>query len=296
MTSRRNVIKTIGTVAATSMTGGAAMASQKMMNPKGELKNNIKHSVCRWCYSSIDFETLCQGVKDIGMASIELTGPGEWPILKKYGLTAAIGWGDWPKGTGLTNFFADPKNHDVLVAFYEDLLPKAAANGIKNIICFSGNRNGMDNYTGMINCAQVIRRLIPTCEKYDVVLSMELLSSRDSHRDYMCDHIDWGVSLCEMVNSEYFKLLYDIFHMQSMHGDHIRNIRRYGKYISHYHTGGMPGRKEIDETQEIYYPAVIKALIDSGYKGYLGQEFIPTPKDTKGMLASLERCVKICDV
>ncbi len=293
--SRRDALKALGTVAATSLSS-SAFAVEALGNTDVKLKNNIKHSVCRWCYQSIPFEELCQGVKNIGMASIELTGPEEWPILKKYGLTAGMGWGTWPAGMGLNNFFNEPKNHDTLVAFYEDLIPTAAANGIKTLICFSGNRNGMNDYTGMINCAQVIRRLIPTCEKYDVVLSMELLSSRDSHRDYMCDHIDWGVSLCEMVNSDYFKLLYDIFHMQSMHGDHIRNIRKFGKYINHYHTGGMPGRKEIDETQEIYYPAVIKALIETGYKGYLGQEFIPTPKDKAGMLASLKRCVQICDV
>lgn len=294
-TSRRNALKTLGTAAATSVVGlGSISETQAAANMP--LKNNIKHSVCRWCYSSIDFEELCKGVKDIGMSSIELTGPEEWPILKKYGLTAAIGWGAWPAGTGLNDFFNNPKHHDVLVTFYEDLIPKAAANGIKNLICFSGNRKGMSDLVGMMNCANVIRRLIPTCKKYDVVLTMELLSSRDSHPDYMCDHIEWGAALCEMVNSEYFKLLYDIFHMQSMHGDHVRNIQRYGKYISHYHTGGMPGRKEIDNTQEIYYPAVVKAIIDSGYKGYLGQEFIPTPKDKAGMLASLKRCVEICDI
>jgi hydroxypyruvate isomerase len=294
-TSRRNALKAIGTVAAAGSFSASAVANEAI-KPKAKLKNNIKHSACRWCYSSIDFEELVIGAKEIGLQSIELTGPEEWPVLKKHGMTSAIGWGEWPEGTGLTSFFSDPKNHDKLVSFYEDLIPKAAEAGISQLICFSGNRNGMNDYVGMQNCAQVIRRLIPTCEKYKVILSMELLSSRNSHRDYMCDHIDWGVSLCEMVNSDYFKLLYDIFHMQSMHGDHIRNIRRYGKYISHYHTGGMPGRKEIDETQEIYYPAVIQALVDSGYKGYLGQEFIPTPKDKAGMLASLERCVRICDV
>jgi hydroxypyruvate isomerase len=230
------------------------------------------------------------------MASIELTGPKEWPILKQYGLTCAIGWGDWPKGMGLHNFFNNPKNHDELIKLYEELIPQAAANGVKNLICFSGNRNGMTDLTGMVNCAKIIRKLIPTCEKNGVILTMELLSSKDSHPDYMCDTIEWGAALCEMVNSESFKMLYDIFHMQSMHGDHIRNVRRYGKYISHYHTGGMPGRKEIDNTQEIYYPAVVKAIIDSGYKGFLGQEFVPTPKDKEGMLASLKRCVEICDI
>lgn len=294
-TNRREVLKKITTVAATSLLGTEFVQAAKSSQPLA-LKNNIKHSVCRWCYSSIPFEDLCKGVKGIGMASIELTGPKEWPILKQYGLTAAIGWGDWPSGMGLHNFFNNPKNHDALVKLYEELIPQAAENGIKNLICFSGNRNGMSDLVGMINCANVIKRIIPTCQKHDVLLTMELLSSRDSHPDYQCDHIEWGAALCEMVGSDYFKLLYDIFHMQSMHGDHIRTIRKYGKYISHYHTGGMPGRKEIDETQEIYYPAVVKAIIDSGYKGYLGQEFVPTPKDAAGMLASLKRCVQICDV
>lgn len=289
------MLMSLGTASAMSLTGISAVnaASSAKNLP---LKSNIKHSVCRWCYGSIPFEELCQGVKDIGMASIELTGPKEWPILKQYGLTCAIGWGDWPKGMGLHNFFNNPKNHDELIKLYEELIPQAAASGIKNLICFSGNRNGMTDLTGMMNCAKIIRKLIPTCEKNGVILTMELLSSKDSHPDYMCYTIEWGAALCEMVNSESFKMLYDIFHMQSMHGDHIRNVRKYGKYISHYHTGGMPGRKEIDNTQEIYYPAVVKAIIDSGYKGYLGQEFVPTPKDKDGMLASLKRCVEICDV
>lgn len=290
--SRRSILKSIGAVSAAGIIG----LNKSEAKSNAVLKNNIKHSACRWCYNSIPFEELCQGAKDIGMASIELTGPKEWPILKKYGLECAIGWGEWPTGMGLPNFFNNPKNHDALVELYEKLIPEAAANGVNNLICFSGNRNGMSDYVGMMNCAAVIKRLLPTCGKHNVMLTMELLSSRDSHPDYQCDHIEWGVSLCEMVGSDKFKLLYDIFHMQSMHGDHIRNIRKYGKYISHYHTGGMPGRKEIDNTQEIYYPAVVKAIIDSGYKGYLGQEFVPTPKDKAGMLASLKKCIEICDI
>jgi hydroxypyruvate isomerase len=294
MTSRRNMIKALGAISATTI-GSAAIAHEATKSAY-VLKNNIKHSACRWCYGSIPFEELVIEGKKIGLVSIELTGPAEWPILKKHGLTCAIGWGDWPKGMGLPNFFNNPKNHDELFALYEKLIPQAAEAGIKNLICFSGNRNGMTDLAGMMNCATIIRRLIPICQKHDVMLTMELLSSKDSHPDYQCDTVEWGVALCEMVNTDKFKLLYDIFHMQSMHGDHIRNIRRYGKYISHYHTGGMPGRKEIDNTQEIYYPAVVKALIDSGYKGFLGQEFVPTPKDKEGMLASLKRCVEICDV
>ena len=296
--TRRQVLQTIGTVAASSMVGYQANAIGSLPDSSTTtgLKNNIKHSVSRWCFQSIPFEELCQACKEMGVMSIELTGPAEWEILKKYGMTSAMGWGTWPEGMGLHNFFNNPKNHDTLVAFYEKLIPQAAAFGVKNLICFPGNRNGMSDLVGMMHCATVIRRLIPTCEKYDVMLTMELLSSRDSHPDYMADHIEWGAALCEMVNSPYFKLLYDIYHLQSMHGDHIRNVQRYGKYISHYHTGGMPGRREIDDSQEIYYPAIVKAIVASGFKGYIGQEFIPTPKDKAGMLASLKKCVAICDV
>ncbi len=265
-------------------------------NADTKLKGNIKHSVSRWCYGSIPLEELCQICKDLGIKSIELVGPEEWPTLNKYGLTSAMGWGNWPKGTGLENFLNKTENHDALVAFYTELIPQAASMGINNLICFSGNRRGLSDYQGLLNCQKGLKRIMPIAEKNNVTITMELLSSRDSHPDYQCDNVEWGAVLCEMVGSERFKLLYDIFHMQSMHGDHIRNIRRYGKYISHYHTGGMPGRREIDDTQEIYYPAIMKALVDSGYKGYVGQEFTPTPKDRAGIVDSLRKAILICDV
>jgi hydroxypyruvate isomerase len=296
-TSRRNLIKSLAVGSAALATAiPTTTTDAQTTTPMPPLKGNIKHSVSRWCYGSIPFEDLCKACKEMGIMSIELTGPAEWPILNKYGMTSAMGWGDWPKGTGLNSFFNNPKNHDTLVAFYEQLIPQAASMGIKTLICFSGNRAGLTDYQGLLNCQKVIKRIIPTAEKHNVILSMELLSSRDSHPDYQCDNVEWGSVLCEMVGSEYFKLLYDIYHMQSMHGDHIRNIRRYGKYINHYHTGGHPGRKEIDDTQEIYYPAIMKALIANGYKGYVGQEFVPTPKDTPGMLESLRKSILICDV
>lgn len=263
----------------------------------GQLKGRIKHSVSRWCYGSIPLEEFCAACKEIGIASIELTGPSEWPTLAKYGLTSAMGWADeWPKGMGLNNFLNNPKNHDKIVACYEDLIPKAAAAGVSTVICFPGNRNGINDYQGLLNCQKGLKRIMPIAEKYKVTLSMELLSSRDSHPDYQADDVEWGAVLCEMVGSENFKLLYDIYHMQSMRGDHIRNIQRYGKYINHYHTGGHPGRHEIDETQEIYYPAIMRAIVETGYKGYVGQEFMPSPKDKAGMLESLRKAVQICDV
>ena len=291
--NRRLAIKNL---AASALSLGVVEAMAAPIATDMKLKGNIKHSVSRWCYGSIPFEELCQICKDLGIKSIELTGPEEWPILNKYGLTSAMGWGNWPKGTGLESFLNKTENHDALVAFYTDLIPQAAAMGVTNLICFSGNRRGLSDYQGLLNCQKGLKRIMPIAEKNNVTITMELLSSRDSHPDYQCDNVEWGAVLCEMVGSERFKMLYDIFHMQSMHGDHIRNIRRYGKYISHYHTGGMPGRHEIDETQEIYYPAIMKALVESGYKGFVGQEFIPTPKDKAGMVDSLRKAILICDV
>ena len=292
--SRRAALKTIGSAAAVAVPTFLSTDALAASSPK--LKGNLKHSVSRWCYGSIPFEELCQACKDMGIMSVELTGPDEWPILNKYGLTSAMGWGAWPKGTGLDNFFNNPKNDDVLAALYEQLIPQAAGLGVTNLICFSGNRRGLTDYQGLLNCQKVLKRIMPIAEKNKVLITMELLSSRDSHPDYQCDNVEWGSVLCEMVGSPNFKLLYDIFHMQSMSGDHIRNIRRYGKYISHYHTGGMPGRHEIDETQEIYYPAIMRAIVETGYKGYIGQEYVPTAKDKAGMLESLKKGVLICDV
>ncbi len=302
MTTRRNALKTL--------TGSALTlaAVETMANPMttsagtstitpSALKGNIRHSVSRWCYGSIDLDELCVAAKSMGIESVELTGPKEWVVLNKYGLTSAMGQPDaWPTGLGLTSCFNNPKNHDALTALYTELIPQAAAAGVKNLICFSGNRNGLPDYQGLLNCQKGLKRIMPIAEKNNVLVTMELLSSRDSHPDYQCDTVEWGAVLCEMVGSPNFKLLYDIFHMQSMTGDHVRNIRRYGQYISHYHTGGMPGRHEIDETQEIYYPAIVKALVATGYKGFIGQEFVPTPKDKPGMLESLRKGVLICDV
>jgi hydroxypyruvate isomerase len=291
--NRRNLLKTTASAAALTMTG--PLASLAADAPT--LKGNIKHSVSRWCYGSIPLEELCQAVKPMGITSIELTGPKEWEVLNKYGLTSAMGQADsWPDGIGLTSGFNNPKNHDKLVAGFETLIQQAKAAGVSNLICFSGNRNGLHDYQGLLNCKKGLVRVMPMAEKAGITITMELLSSRDSHPDYQCDTVEWGAVLCEMVGSPNFKLLYDIFHMQSMTGDHIRNVRRYGQYISHYHTGGMPGRHEIDETQEIYYPAIVRAIVESGYKGYIGQEFIPSAKDKAGMLEALRKSILICDV
>jgi hydroxypyruvate isomerase len=258
-----------------------------------DLKGKVHHSACRWCYNDIPFEELVINAKKIGLQSIELTGPDEWEILKKHDMTAAIGWGKYPDGMNIPNFFNRTKNHDALVGFYEDIIPKAAKAGVKNIITFSGNRDGMSDEDGLINCKKGLQRIMKTAERYDVTISMELLNSKVNHKDYQADTTEWGAALCEMVGSDKFKLLYDIYHMQIMEGDVIATIKKYHQYISHYHTGGVPGRNEIDESQELNYAAIIRAIYDTGYKGFIGQEFIPARKDK---MASLEQAVKICDI
>jgi hydroxypyruvate isomerase len=290
--SRRNAMKKIVSGAAVALTGASLAhrvnAAEAML--ENTTKGKVNHSVCRWCYQAIPLEDLCKAAKDIGISSIELVGPEEWPVLQKYGLTSALPWG---AGKGITEGFNNPALHDELVKSYETIIPKAAAAGYKQIICFSGNRKGLDDEKGIENCAVGLKRLMPIAEKHKVTMVMELLNSKVDHHDYQCDHTEWGVALCDKVGSDQFKLLYDIYHMQIMEGDVIATIRKYSKYISHFHTGGVPGRNEIDETQELNYPAIMKAITDTGFKGFVAQEFIPKREDKIG---SLRQGVQICDV
>lgn len=289
---RRKVLKKLAGTSALGMLlpslSGRLLAAENSLPEY--LKGNINHSVCRWCYNDIDFEDLCKGAVEIGLTSIELTGPDEWPILEKYGLKCAMPWG---AGMGIEKGWNNPDLHDELVKSYEEVIPKAAAAGHKQIICFSGNRKGLDDEKGIENCVKGLKRVMATAEKHDVIMCMELLNSKVNHPDYQADHAAWGVEVCKGVGSEKMKLLYDIYHMQIMEGDVIATIKEFHPYISHYHTGGVPGRNEIDETQELYYPAIMKAILDTGYTGYVGQEFIPKRDDK---LASLKQGVEICDV
>ncbi len=253
------------------------------------LKGNINHSVCKWCYDKIPLEEFAKDCKKIGLKSIELLGPEDWPTLKKHGLTCALPNG---AGMGINKGFNDPALHDALVADYETIFPKLKEAGYSTIICFSGNRRGMSDYDGMRNCAVGLKRLMPAAKKYGITMIMELLNSKVDHKDYMCDYTAWGAGLCEMIGSENFKLLYDIYHMQIMEGDVIATIRKYHSYIGHYHTGGVPGRNEIDQTQELFYPAIMKAIHETGFKGYVAQEFIPKLDP----INSLRQGVEICDI
>jgi hydroxypyruvate isomerase len=258
--------------------------AEESSSPRG----NIKQSVCRWCYGKIPLEKLAAEAKRMGFKSIELLTPQEVPTVKAAGLTCAMLSG----ACTIPDGFNDTNNHDRLAKSTREHVEFAADNGLPNVIVFSGNRRGMSDEEGLENCAAGLKRVVGLAEEKNVTICMELLNSKVDHHDYMCDHTPWGVELAKKVGSPRFKLLYDIYHMQIMEGDVIRTIRDNKGYIAHYHTGGNPGRHEIDETQELTYPAIVKAILDTGYEGYLGQEFIPE----RDPLASLEQGFKICDV
>ncbi len=184
------------------------------------------------------------------------------------------------------------ENWEECLGKIRDGINASAEAGFPNVICFSGNRAGMSDEEGMRNCAEALKQVMSLAEEKRVTVCMELLNSKVDHKDYMCDHTEWGVGVCKLVGSERFKLLYDIYHMQIMEGDVIATIRKHKDYLGHYHTGGVPGRHEIDQSQELFYPAIIEAVIDTGFKGWLGQEFIPAREP----LASLAQAGRICDV
>lgn len=255
-----------------------------------ELKGNINHSACRWCYNSIPLEDLVIAGKAMGLKSIELLRADEWAVTHKHGLTCAIGYAT---DLGLDKGFNDNSYHEKLIKDYKESIPKAADAGLTNLICFSGNARGISSKNGMDNCARGLEPVLKVAQQYNMTISMELLNSKVDHKDYQCDSTAWGVELCEKLGAEQFKLLYDIYHMQIMEGDVIATIRKNIKYISHFHTGGVPGRHEIDETQELYYPVIMKAIVETGFKGYVAQEFIPAKADK---IASLKMSVGICDI
>jgi hydroxypyruvate isomerase len=264
--------------------------SEQKKKKKLKLKGSIHHSVCRWIYDDIPLDQLCEGVKKIGFDAIDLIGPKDWPVLKQHGI-----WCPMCNGAeiSLTKGWNHTEYHSTLIDSYKKHIDLVADAGYQNLICFSGNREGMDDETGLHNCVDGIKQIIGQAENKKVVIVMELLNSKIDHKDQMCDNSKWGIELVKRVGSENFKLLYDIYHMQIDEGDVIRTITNNHQYFGHYHTGGVPGRHEIDDTQELNYPAIMRAILATGYTGYVAQEFIPTTADK---LAALEGGVKICDV
>jgi len=277
-----------GTAGGMTSAGAAGTSASHPANPASA----IKQSVCRWCFNDMPLDELAANAKRIGLHSVELIGPADFPTIEKHGLMCAMvsqaGNGGIPRGWNRVD------NHSWLIPAYQERIDVVAKAKYPNVICFSGNRAGLGDDEGLENCATGLKQIMPAAEKAGVTVCMELLNSKVNHADYQCDHTAWGVKLVEKVGSERFKLLYDIYHMQIMEGDVIRTIRDHHRAIGHYHTAGVPGRHELDETQELFYPAVMRAIRDTGYTGYVAQEFVPLKKEN-GM-ASLEDAYRRCAV
>lgn len=287
---RRTFIGTSAAASVAFLANKTALASDSSNINTMKLNNNINHSVCQWCYGSIPLEDFLKSLNELGVTAIDLIGPKDFHLLKKYNIHNSMCNG---AEISLTEGWCDTKYHETLIKNYKEMIPIVAEAGYTNLICFSGNRRGMDDAVGLKNCVEGLKQIMPLAVKHGVMIQMELLNSKVNHPDYMCDHSEWGVELCKQLGSDNFKLLYDIYHMQIMEGDVIRTIREHHQYIGHYHTGGNPGRNEIDETQELYYPAIMKAILKTGFKGHVAQEFVPTWKDK---IAALKQGVTICDV
>lgn len=284
-TTRRELLKASATLAATAgvMNLAESIHAQEKMVKKGR----IKQTVCHWCYNDLSLDQMATAAKNLGLVGVDLVSPNDFPVLKKHGLVCTM-----TTSHGIGKGLNDPANHDECLEKINEGIEANAKHGFRNVICFSGNRRGMDDKTGLKNCAAALKKIVPVAEKHNVIINMELLNSRVNHPDYMCDKSAWGIELCKEVGSDNFKLLYDIYHMQIMEGDIIRSIQDNHQYFGHYHTAGNPGRNELDENQELSYPAICRAIADSGFDGYLGQEFIPKRDPMK----SLAEAVALCDV
>lgn len=293
-TSRRDLLKGLalaGSAFAAAPALSFAQGPPIEMNKK--LKGNINHSVCRWTLNGLSVEDLCQSVKKIGFTAIDLVGPKDWSTLKKHGVHSSMCNG---AEINLVDGWNHKDFHSTLIRNYTEHIELVARAGYTNLICFSGNRRGMDDETGLNNCVEGLKKIMGLAEKNKVTLQMELLNSKVNHKDYMCDKTPWGVELCKRLDSPNFKLLYDIYHMQIDEGDVIRTLTDNHQYIGHYHTGGVPGRHIIDETQELYYPAIMKAILATGFKGYVAQEFVSARPQLDDKVAELKKAVLICDV
>ncbi len=291
---RRQIIKSLVTGAA-GLAVSKSYAMEQFDNEEMSLglKGNINHSVCRWTYNHLTLDELCILVKKLGFSAIDLIGPKEWDILKKHGIYSSMCNG---AEISLIDGWNDKKNHATLIKNYTEHIELVAKAGYKNLICFSGNRRGMNDEVGMQNCADGLKQIMSLAEQKGVIIQMELFNSKVDHPDYMCDKSAWGIALCKKIGSPNFKLLYDIYHMQINEGDVIRTIKENHQYFGHYHTAGVPGRNEIDEAQELFYPAIMKAIVATGYKEYVAQEFIPTGKTNAEKAKALKYAIKKCDV
>ncbi|MGA3095082.1 MAG: TIM barrel protein [Bryobacteraceae bacterium] len=266
-------------------TTGLALAPAGRSAPSA---GRLKQSVARWCFARTPLEDLCRQAAEMGIAGIDLVDPPDWPTVLKYGLTPAMttGAGTIPSG------WNRKENHDRLEKQMQATITAAAQAKLPNVITFSGNRAGLSDAEGKENCIAGLRRVKKFAEDQGVTICMELLNSKIDHKDYQCDHTSWGVDVIKGVDSPRVKLLYDIYHMQIMEGDIIRTIRQNIQYIGHFHTGGVPGRHELDETQELQWRSIAKAIADLNFQGFVGHEFLPA----RDPMTSLRQAVELCTV
>lgn len=288
--TRRNLIRNASLLAAgtlaTQLTGKAgAIETDKI--ERVATKGRINQSVSQWCYGKWSLDELCQVSKKLGLKAIDLLGPGQFATVKKYGLVVSM-----VNSHSLTNGLADKRYHDECLAKLRETIDATSEAGFPNVISFSGNRRGIPDDVGIENAVEALKKIVGHAEKKNVTIVLEYLNSKVNHKDYMFDRTAWGVEVCKQVGSDRVKILYDIYHAQIMEGDIIRTIRDNKDYIGHYHTGGNPGRNEIDDTQELYYPAIMKAIAETGFKGYVAHEFVPK----RDPLESLTYAARICDV
>jgi hydroxypyruvate isomerase len=282
--SRRQAIKAAAAGIGAVVVAGPASFPSPQVAPAGR----IRQAAARWCYKDISMENLSRATAALGLLGLDLVDPPDWPTLKKHGLICTMAWG----GGSISDGFNRKENHDKLEREYREKLPAAAAAGMPNIIALSGNRRGLSDREGLENCVLGLNRIKGLAEQHNVTVCLELLNSKVDHKDYQCDHTAWGVEVVRKVGSPRVQLLYDIYHMQIMEGDIIRTIQENIKWIGHFHTGGVPGRNELDDKQELNWPAIMRAIAATGYSGYVAHEFVPT----RDPLTSLKEAVRLCSV
>jgi len=286
--SRRTFIRNTSMLAAGTMAGVLAGKGHAAAEVERIVKHGrINQSVSKWCYGKFSLDELCAIAKKMGLKAIDLLGPRDFATVKKHGLVCSM-----ISTHSLTKGMNDKKNHAECIARIRSAIDAAAEYGFPNVISFSGNRGGIPDDVGIENAVEGLKQIVGYAEQKKVNICLEYLNSKVNHKGYMFDNTAWGVEVCKKVGSERIKILYDIYHAQIMEGDIIRTIRDNKDYIGHYHTGGNPGRNEIDETQELYYPAIMRAIAETNFKGYVAHEFVPK----RDPLESLAYAVRICDV
>jgi hydroxypyruvate isomerase len=268
-----------------------ALAMPRRLGGLTPITGRLKQSVCQWCYGDMPLPDLCRHAKEIGLVAIDLLGKDDWPVAADAGLVCSMGYPAIRPGF-IQNGFNDPANHPMLLGELEETIPLAAKAGVPNLIAMFGNRQGRSDAEGIDHCVTGLKRIAPLAEEHGVTVCLELLNSKVDHRDYQGDRTAFGVAVVSGVGSPRVRLLYDIYHMQIMEGDVIRTIRDNKEHIAHFHTGGVPGRHELDGTQELNWRAIAAAIVDTGFQGYLAHEFEPT----RDPMTSLREAFTLCDV